>query len=412
MEKSRINFVIDFATQFFSELRIAARYTELSGEWDDSFDLGLRKTILNDPTYIDRTFPEFDPYNLSKNTIAIVQDLFRCYYVIIPIPDSKTQLALFVGPFSLNQPTRNAIQQMAELLKIPDVHTAFLAQYAASLPVMHDRSCLYSFLQCVGTSLHGKKGFSIQTFTTPIPSILSYEQEDRLAKNQHTIKELEKRYQAEERLMSCVSRGDYEQALKIMDKKEVSDPEQRTIDTLRDKKNYLIVTNTLFRKAAQRAEVHPVYLDEISGKMAVRIEALHSVSQVRAMQREMIRRYCMLVRSNSTKGYSPLVQKVMNYIFVNLEDDLSLQRIASELSMNKSYLSTLFKKEMGITLTDYVNQSRIKRAIYLLNTEDMPIQEIAQRCGIPNLSYFTRIFKREKNMTPSQYREMITRKTE
>lgn len=343
---------------------------------------------------------------------AIVQDLFRFYYVIIPIPDSKSQLALFVGPFSLNQPTRNAIQQMAELLKIPDVHTTFLAQYAASLPVMHDRSCLYSFLQCVGTSLHGKKGFSIQTFTTSIPSILSYEQEDRLTKNQHTIKELEKRYQAEERLMSCVSRGDYEQALKIMDKKEVSDPEQRTIDTLRDKKNYLIVTNTLFRKAAQRAEVHPVYLDEISGKMAVRIEALNSVSQVRVIQREMIRRYCMLVRSNSTKGYSPLVQKVMNYIFVNLEDDLSLQRIASELSMNKSYLSTLFKKGMGITLTDYVNQSRIKRAIYLLNTEDMPIQEIAQRCGIPNLSYFTRIFKKEKNMTPSQYREMITRKTE
>ena len=102
----------------------------------------------------------------------------------------------------------------------------------------------------------------------------------------------------------------------------------------------------------------------------------------------------------------------MNYIFVNLENDLSLQRIAAEFSMNKSYLSTLFKKEMGMTLTEYVNQTRIKRAIYLLNTEDMPIQEIAQWCGIPNLSYFTRIFKKEKNMRPSQYREMITKKTE
>lgn len=412
MEKNQINFVIDFATQFFSELRIAARRTELSGEWDDSFDLGLRQTILSDQTYIDRTFPGFDPCNLSENTIAIVQDLFRCYYVIIPIPDSKPKLALFVGPFLLNQPTRSAIQQMAELLKIPDVHTTFLVQYAASLPVVHDRSCLYSFLQCVGSSLHGKKGFSIQTLMTPIPSILSYEREDRLAKNQHTVKELEKRYQIEEQLMSCISHGDYEQALKMVDEKEIPDPEQRTTDTLRDKKNYLIVINTLFRKAAQRAEVHPVYLDEISGKMAVRIESLNSVSQVPAMKREMLRRYCMMVRSNSTKGYSPVIQKVMNYIFVNLEDDLSLQRIAAELSMNKSYLSTLFKKEMGSTLTDYVNQSRIKRAIYLLNTEDMPIQEIAQRCGIPNLSYFTRIFKKEKNMTPSQYREMITKKTE
>ena len=61
-----------------------------------------------------------------------------------------------------------------------------------------------------------------------------------------------------------------------------------------------------------------------------------------------------------------------------------------------------------MTLTDYVNRTRIKRAIYLLNTEDMPIREIAQWCGIPNLSYFTRIFKKETNMTPSQYREMIT----
>ena len=64
-------------------------------------------------------------------------------------------------------------------------------------------------------------------------------------------------------------------------------------------------------------------------------------------------------------------------------------------------------EELNSRLTNFVNNKRIEHAIYLLNTTKLPIQDIAVQCGITDVNYFTKLFKKIKNMTPSQYREMI-----
>jgi YesN/AraC family two-component response regulator len=92
-------------------------------------------------------------------------------------------------------------------------------------------------------------------------------------------------------------------------------------------------------------------------------------------------------------------------IETDLVADLSLKAHAEYLSVNASYLSNLFKKETGITLTEYVNRARIDHAIFLLNTTDMQIQTIAQNCGVPDVNYFTKLFKRTIGKTPKEYRE-------
>lgn len=65
----------------------------------------------------------------------------------------------------------------------------------------------------------------------------------------------------------------------------------------------------------------------------------------------------------------------------------------------------MFKKETGMTLTNYVNKKRIEHAVYLLSSTDMQIQNIAQYCGIPDVNYFTKIFKKVMNKTPSEFKE-------
>ena len=70
-------------------------------------------------------------------------------------------------------------------------------------------------------------------------------------------------------------------------------------------------------------------------------------------------------------------------------------------------LSTLFKKEMGMRLTDYVNKKRIEHAVFLLNSTSMQIQNIAQYCGIPDVNYFTRILKKYMEKTPTEYRQEL-----
>ena len=89
--------------------------------------------------------------------------------------------------------------------------------------------------------------------------------------------------------------------------------------------------------------------------------------------------------------------------------DLSLNTQAKLLDVNPSYLSTVFKKETGHTLTEYVTGKRIKHAVFLLNSTNLQIQTIAQYCGIPDICYFTKIFKKQIGKTPTEYRNILLR---
>lgn len=103
-----------------------------------------------------------------------------------------------------------------------------------------------------------------------------------------------------------------------------------------------------------------------------------------------------------------MIQKVLTYVDTNLCADLSLKAFSEYLSVNASYLSTLFKKEMGVSLTDYVNQKRILHAQRLLVSTDLPIKTVANQCGIPDVYYFSRIFKKISSITPKSFRETAT----
>jgi YesN/AraC family two-component response regulator len=113
-----------------------------------------------------------------------------------------------------------------------------------------------------------------------------------------------------------------------------------------------------------------------------------------------------LVQKHSQKSYSLPVQKVITCIDTDITADLSLKTLAGILNVNSSYLSTLFKKETGITLTEYVNKKRVERAKLLLKNGNVQIQTVAQNCGILDVNYFTKIFKKHTGVTPREYREM------
>ena len=163
--------------------------------------------------------------------------------------------------------------------------------------------------------------------------------------------------------------------------------------------------NTLLRKAAERGGVHPIYLDSISSTFAIKIEQLHYLEAIPKLTSDMFRDYCQMVRKHATKQYSPPIQKALLYIESHLSENLSLRTLADILSISSGYLSTLFRKETGQTLTDYINQKRIRHAMHLLKTTHLQVQTIAQHCGIMDVQYFSKIFKKIVGMTPKAYRD-------
>lgn len=105
------------------------------------------------------------------------------------------------------------------------------------------------------------------------------------------------------------------------------------------------------------------------------------------------------------------IERVIQIIDENFEQDLSLQSVALELQLNPSYVSRLFKNFTGITFIEYLTQKKIEKSKALLIESDCKVKEIAERVGYNNTHYFNKIFKENVGLTPGEYRKSFERHT-
>jgi len=98
------------------------------------------------------------------------------------------------------------------------------------------------------------------------------------------------------------------------------------------------------------------------------------------------------------------VNRVVEYIGAQLGEDISLKSAAACVSLSESYLSHLFKREMGESFSDHLQKQRIERAKYLLAKTADSVNAVAAACGYEDCSYFCRVFKKVTGMTPREYR--------
>ena len=221
---------------------------------------------------------------------------------------------------------------------------------------------------------------------------------------------IDERYQAENALLHAVASGNSEAAMQALLRYGdlMRSPLQKTHptskDLLRDFKNSVLTMNTLFRKAIEDSQVHPIYIHDTSSRFGYRIEEAHSLEELVNLISEMTDAYCTLVRTCSLSGYSDLVREAILYIRLNLCGDLSTKDIAAHLSVTPNYLSSRFHAEAGITISDHIRTQRMEMAAGLLRTTTLSVQEIAGAVGIDDAGYFSRQFRRSYGVAPVQYR--------
>lgn len=98
------------------------------------------------------------------------------------------------------------------------------------------------------------------------------------------------------------------------------------------------------------------------------------------------------------------IKEVILYILYNPESDLKQKTIADKFYINSSYLSTVFSAYTDIRFVDYITVVKMKRAGWLLRNTDMKIIEVADRLYYKDIGYFSRLFKKQYGITPSEYR--------
>lgn len=97
-------------------------------------------------------------------------------------------------------------------------------------------------------------------------------------------------------------------------------------------------------------------------------------------------------------------RELLKYVDDNFCNDISIDNISKEFYINASYVGQLFKKELGITFTEYLTQSRMNYAHSLITKTDLGLSTIAEKVGYKDYFYFSRIFKKINGQVPSHYR--------
>ncbi|MFB9327794.1 helix-turn-helix domain-containing protein [Paenibacillus aurantiacus] len=99
------------------------------------------------------------------------------------------------------------------------------------------------------------------------------------------------------------------------------------------------------------------------------------------------------------------IKDILRYIHHHFNEEISVQSLSEKFHLSPTYLSQLFKKEVGENFVEYLSRLRIRYACKLLAETNMTVSQIGEKCGFNDYFYFTRIFKRLNGMTPTQYRE-------
>ena len=183
-------------------------------------------------------------------------------------------------------------------------------------------------------------------------------------------------------------------------------------DALRSVKNSLICSVTFFTRAAIEGGVMPEAAFTLSDSIILAIEEMNSLPELMDYEYTAAEQYVKIVQDLSKSKYSNIIQQAISYIYKNLTNKLTLQKIADSIYVHPNYLSTLFKREVGLSLPDYIMKTRVNEAKYYIRYTNTKISDIAVFYQFCNQSYFTQIFRKFVGRTPNEYRVKYNQQNE
>ena len=98
------------------------------------------------------------------------------------------------------------------------------------------------------------------------------------------------------------------------------------------------------------------------------------------------------------------VREALNFIEQNYAVNITAEDVAKWCNLNRSYLGKIFKEIMNSTIQDFLIKYRLNKACEMMKNKDIKLKEVAEANGYPNQFYFSKMFKKEYNMTPREWR--------
>ncbi len=396
--------IANLVSELFAAASVPVTSFSLADGDPGALDQGLRREILGIADASEKVREWLGKIEPSR--VIFMDDIFHCSYVVLRQPNEEKMLV--VGPVLFQRMTPERIRKLLRELELGETLRTSMENYYSGLALMHDQG-LFERLICVGADyVFGKGRYQIDHITYPNAAQWNdlFGASVRIPEKPFlNVRHIEQRFELEGQILTAISNGNDNLALdtisrllQLMSARQIpGDAQAFRYD--------MVAMNTLMRKAAEQSGVHPVYIDTYFRQCNKEISTLQGEEDCVAFIRKTVLGYCSMVKEHRFQGHSYAVRRVITYVSTDIAADLSLSSLAAELNINSSYLSTLFRKEMGVPLTEYVNRARVNHAKRLLETTNLPIKSVAAQIGITDMPYFSRLFRRIAGTTPKAYRE-------
>lgn len=213
-------------------------------------------------------------------------------------------------------------------------------------------------------------------------------------------------YLLEQQLLNAIQEGNYTKAYGVLNKINSLERAKLAHHPIRSLKNSLICSCTLFTRAIIQGGVHPETAFNLSDVYILELERADDPKRLTELEYEMVAHFINTLKEEKKNTYNQTINRVLSYIHDNILQELSLHEIALQFNLTPNYLSQLFKKEVGTSLIEFINQKKIEESKYFLFYTDSSISDIALLFHFCNQSYYSSLFKKYTGLTPKKFRNM------
>lgn len=207
----------------------------------------------------------------------------------------------------------------------------------------------------------------------------------------------------------AVASGDIEAVRENCRQQRFADPEGTGIlsrDPLINIKYHFVVAVALIARHCSESGMETEQAYRLSDFYIMKLDNLYTIQEVAKLHSTMVLDYTEKMRIlKKNKGTSKAVTKCIDYIYVHIKDRITIDDLADHTRLSTSHLSRLFKKEVGISVSDYIREQKIEKAKNLLRYSDYSLIDIANYLSFSSQSHFIQVFSKHVGKTPKKYRD-------
>ena len=364
------------------------------------------RKYTSDADSCERTHLEACKYATSLGETYIFTCPANLNHIVFPLMNKTTLFgSILVGPFLLDKPDAIMLSELSRRYPIPTDDLLELYDEAQNIPVITPHTAgqvskllyyLFSNLMSESRQVFLEKQERLQQQSKINESIQMYKNHIIDTTSSYPLEK-------ENDLITKVKNGNISEAKGILNDLlgYVLFVDGGKLDTI--KSRALELCTLLSRASIEGGGASETAL-RLNTQFIRKIAECTSYESLCYILQEIVETFADNILSHGNIKNREIMKKAVSYISQHYNEPISLNYVANEVHLNPAYFSTLFKKEIGLSFKEYLNQVRIEESKRLLTNSNFSIIDIAIAVGFEDQSYFSKVFKKYTGMTPKQFR--------